>query len=305
MSIFEVTGALLPIFGLVLLGVGLRRFGFPEDSFWPQADRLTYYVLFPALIIDNLANTRLNQPELLPLTLILVISILCISTLTFIFSILFKTPATVFTSVLQGSIRPNTYVGLAGAASLYGTEGVALTTVAIASVVPLVNVISVTAFVQMIPQGRSGIKAVLMGILKNPLIVGCLLGLFLSVSQWGLSGPPKEMMAMLGKASLPLGLISVGAALRIQTLGNWFALSKSSIFKLILSPVLVWGLCMYFGVEGMPRGVAVLYAALPCSVSSYTLSAQMGGDKNLVAGIITVQTLLAMLSIPWILGSFA
>ena len=170
MSIYAIAGALLPVFALVLLGYFLKKNTFPEDSFWPQADRLTYFILFPALIVDKISTAQLNQPALIPVMLILMGIIIFISLSSLFFGLLIKWSPPVLTSALQGSIRPNTYVGIAGAASIFGAEGLALTAVAIAGVIPLVNIISVMAFVHYIPQGRRGIKAIFINLFKNPLI---------------------------------------------------------------------------------------------------------------------------------------
>ena len=129
-----------------------------------------------------------------------------------------------------------------------------------------------------------------------------MIGIGLNLSQIVLPELITRILSMLGRGALPLGLISVGASLMIQSMKNWLVLLQSSLMKLFALPLLVFFVCLYFEIEGLPRNIAVLYASLPCSVSSYTLAAQMGGDKNLVAAIITVQTLIAVLSIPLILS---
>ncbi len=57
-----VLGALAPIFVLILLGHLARRLRFVPDGFWPPAEKLTYYVFFPALIVDNLARATFKDP---------------------------------------------------------------------------------------------------------------------------------------------------------------------------------------------------------------------------------------------------
>ncbi len=298
-----IIGALLPVFGVVLLGFFLKRYGFPEATFWPQADRITYYVFFPSLLVNKLSTANLDRPELVPMTLILMVSIIIVSMLVALLRPFLKTSNATFTSLLQGSIRPNTYVGLAGANAIYGSEGLALAAIAIAGVIPLVNIISVFAFVQLIPTGKRGTKAVLINILRNPLIIACVVGLLLNFSGLVLPHSLAQTVEIVGRAALPLGLVSVGAGLIIQTLGSGlYPLLLSSFFKLLLLPLLVLGICIQFQIEGLARWVAVLYASLPCSVSSYTLAAQMGGDKEMVASIITIQTLLAMLTMTLIIS---
>ena len=207
------------------------------------------------------------------------------------------------TSVLQGSIRPNTYIGLAGASALFGTDGLALTAIALASVIPLVNVISVLGFAQWVPSNSPSPARVLRSILTNPLIVACAVGLTINFSGLGLPSAFTSLTDVIGRAALPMGLLSVGAGLQVRALGKyWGALTLSSLLKLVGLPLLAYALGSYFSLEGLPLAIVVLYACLPCSVSSYTLAAELGGDKILVAAIITIQTLLAMLSIPLLLG---
>lgn len=298
-----VLSALLPVFGVVVIGVVLRRLDFPGRAFWPYADRLTYFVLFPALLIEKLAQAELTRPELFPMMGVLVLTIVVISLLIWLIKPLTPWTNTDYTSVLQGSIRPNTYVGLAGAAALFGPEGLAITAIALASVIPLVNVISVLGFARWVPRGAPSVRRVAGSILSNPLIVGCGVGLLLNLSGIGLPFGLEKLIAIPGQAALPMGLLSVGAGLQLHDLGRHTgSLALSSITKLILLPLLAYGLGWFLELEGLVLGVVVLYASLPCSVSSYTLAAELGGNKELVAAIITLQTLLAIGTIPLLLG---
>ena len=300
----SVIEALLPVFGIVIIGFIFKRNRFPGENFWPQADKLTYFVLFPALIIEKLSNAQLQRPDIIPMVLILIFVILVVSMTVSIIMFLLKEDAMFFTSVIQGSIRPNTYVGLAAAVAVYGQEGLAIAAVAISGVIPLVNIISVFAFVRMIPNGgKTNAKAVLINILKNPLIIACIIGLLLNFTRLGLPYTTRSVFEIIGRAALPMGLMSVGAGLILHELATILkAIVLSSVFKLLILPLSVMFIFDFFEIDGLTKWVAVMYASLPCSVSSYTLASQMGGDTEMVAGIITVQTLIAMVSMTLILS---
>ncbi|MGD1889194.1 MAG: AEC family transporter [Cyclobacteriaceae bacterium] len=298
-----ILGALLPVFGVVVIGIILKRLDFPGRAFWPYADRLTYFVLFPALLIEKLAQAELNRPELFPMMGVLALSIIVVSVLIWVIKPLTRWSNASYSSVLQGSIRPNTYVGLAGAAALFGPEGLAITAIALASVIPLVNIISVFGLAHWVSQGPTSVRRVLKRIVTNPLIVGCAVGLLLNFSGVGLPLGLDKLIAIPGQAAVPMGLLSVGAGLQIRELKQYMApLALSSSAKLLLLPLLAYGLGWALSLEGLVPGVIVLYSSLPCSVSSYTLAAELGGDKELVAAIITLQTLLAIITIPLILS---
>ncbi len=97
--------------------------------------------------------------------------------------------------------------------------------------------------------------------------------------------------------------MTVGAGLQLKALrGASMPFLVSSMAKLVGFPLLTAGLALLLGLEGMMVQVAILLAALPTATSSYILARQLGGDAPLMAGIISGQTLLAMVTIPLLLG---
>lgn len=43
----DIAAALIPVFLVIAVGWGMRRMDFPGDAFWPMAERVTYFVIFP------------------------------------------------------------------------------------------------------------------------------------------------------------------------------------------------------------------------------------------------------------------
>lgn len=295
--------ALLPIFGVVVLGQLFYRYNFPGKAFWPLADRLTYYVLLPALLISKIAEAKLTDTSILPMAGLLVLATTILALLLVLIQFVFKISPTRFTSIFQGSIRPNTYVGLAAASALYHEQGLALTAIAIAGVVPLVNVLSVGAFTIYIPQANRSWKQLSKTFITNPLIIACLLGIALNLT--GLPSTGFELLNIFSRAALPLGLLSVGAGLNFKALGaSMSSVGITAALKLLLLPSLVMLLFYFSGIEGVSREVALIYASVPGAISSYILARQLGGDSELMAGIITLETFLAIFSIPFMLWLF-
>ena len=92
---------------------------------------------------------------------------------------------------------------------------------------------------------------------------------------------------------------SVGAGLSFGGLiRNPLLLLGSNFLKLILMPVLTAWLCWCFDVDPVASGVAILFAALPSSASSYIMSRQFGGNHELMAAILTSQVIMAIVTIP-------
>lgn len=290
--------ALAPIVLLIGLGQVMRRVEFFPESFWPQAERMSYFVLLPALFVHGLATADLASVSILPLAATLVVSTLVVAACLALFGPFLTSDGPVFTSVFQGGIRFNTYVGITAAVGLFGSPAVALAAVSNAAIVPTVNILCVLVFARHGP-----LRLTALGILRsaafNPLVASCAAGIALQAM--GLRLPPglEGALKALGQAALPLGLLCVGAALRGDALGRGpWPVAIASIAKFALLPLVTFAACLWFGLDRQATTIAVLFQALPAATSSYILARQLGGDAGLMAGIITVQTLLAMITLP-------
>lgn len=297
-------GALAPVFALVALGFVLRRIGFPGVGFWPVAERLTYFVLFPALLFESLANAKIEPTIAGPMAASLAGGVLVTATLALTVRPVLGLTSPAFTSFFQGAIRPNTYVGIAVALGIWGSSGVALCAIAIAAVVPLVNLLCVAVLARLGAGREPGVFSFVKAVIGNPLILACAGGALVNASGFTLPLAVSETLALAGKGALLLGLMAVGAALELDRLkSDLKALGLVSLTKLALIPGVTALGAFLLGVEGEAFGVAVMYAGLPVSASSYVLASQMGGDKALMAGAVTATTLIAVLSLPIILAA--
>lgn len=295
----SITGALGPLFLLILLGVGFGYWRWPHDSFWAQMERFIYYALFPAMLVATLATADVAQVPVGRLALVLLGAMALFGVLLWQLRRWLGLSGAAFTSVFQGAVRFNTYVGVAGAAALHGQLGVTTAAVAVALMVPVVNVLCVGSFVAAGTLGSASLGKSVMALAKNPLIVSCLVGIALNLTGIGLPGWSDATISLLGSAALPLGLIAVGVGLRPMALLRIDrGVVATNVVKLVLMPAVVVVLAWLLGLDPVSRDIAVLFAALPTATSAYILARQLGGDADLMAAIITGQTLLAMLTLP-------
>ncbi|CCH49846.1 AEC family transporter [Pseudodesulfovibrio piezophilus] len=293
--------AIAPIFGLILLGFILFRLDFPGTNFWPVSERLTYYVLFPALLVGGLVGRNFDDSATMLAAAVFLTVCFAAGGLLFLRSLL-KMTGPAFTSVFQGAIRPNTYVGLSAAAALLGPHWMALSAVVLLTLIPLVNVLCVLVLSRHGTPGE-GTKRIVLELAKNPLILACVLGFFLNGFSVPIPLVLHDLLSILGKAALPLGLLAVGAGLRFDGVREQLLpVTIASGVHLILLPLVAWGLCVGLGVEGSARDAALIYTAIPVSVSAFILARQMGGDHRVMAMIITMQTVLSAVSLPLVLA---
>ncbi|MCU0806806.1 MAG: AEC family transporter, partial [Candidatus Contendobacter sp.] len=266
-----ILGALGPIFALILLGLGLRRSGFPGDGFWPAAERFTYFLLFPALLVHRLALSRLGDYAVGPVAVVIVALLLGMTALVCVLRPWLKVDGPAFTSVYQGVIRFNTYVGLAVVLAVFQADGGTVAALVMAIMIPLINVLCV--LVLTVHAGGSATMAgVARGLLTNPLILGCLTGIGLNLSGIGLPWGSAAVLEILARAALPLGLLAVGAGLRLEGLARPGLLAAASALKLVALPALAAGLCWVMQPGRLETAVLVTFAALPGAPTAYILA---------------------------------
>jgi predicted permease len=292
--------AVLPVFLLILLGYVIRRRGWLPAGFWEPAERLTYLFLLPALLATTLARADFSALPAAAMAGAVVLAIAAMSASLVAFHLVTRKNGPAVTAVLQTSIRPNTYIGLSIPFALYGEPGLAIAALIVAAVVPTVNVVCIAALLRFGDRNTGAAGAGLgKALLSNPLILACLLGLALNLSGIGLPPVAGETLTILARAALPMALLAVGAGLDFgaaRTSGGWVV--SAVALKLAGLPLLTAGFCLLLGVHGLPLTVAVIFNALPAATSSYILARQMGGAPGLVANILTVQTLVAAVTLP-------
>lgn len=284
---------ILPDFALILLGFGLRRFLHLGDHFWGGLEKLVYFVLFPALLFNALARAHIDFRTAAPLLVSGVLIMLCGILLGLLAKPLFRRPPMVFASQFQGAFRFNSYIGLAVAGQLHGTAGVAAMGMLVGSMVPLANLGAVWMLAR---HTNAGLWREL---LRNPLIHATLAGLAFNLAGFSLPRPVGVFLGHLADSSVTLGLLAVGAALRLRgASGNHAQGVYLMAVKLLAVPACAWLVARQLGLTGVYFDTAVLFAALPTATSAYILAIRMGGDGPGTAWLISANTLAAMLTLP-------
>ncbi|AWZ00869.1 putative transporter YfdV [Rhodobiaceae bacterium] len=300
-----ILNSLIPVFLVIALGAAIKRFDFPGEGLWQPLDRLTYYVFFPALLLHTLATADLATFDVWPMAYALWAGLFSMVGLLMVLRATSNLTGPQFSSVFQGAARWNGFVALAAIAQLFGPEGVTLAAVAFATLVPTVNVLSVTILTRYAGDEPAGLGTVLRLISKNPLILACAAGIFLNITGIRLPGPLAPTADILGQAALTLGLLAIGAGLRLdhayETKG---IVLLTSTLKLIVMPLFLLGWCWVFNIEGLARLVILLCGTVPGATSSYILARQLGGDATLMASLITGSTILAAFTMPLMLYLF-
>jgi malonate transporter and related proteins len=297
----DALNALLPVFGVIAFGFIAKHYKIVPETAWAAVNSFGYWLLYPAFLFSTIAHADFAGAQTLMFLGCLILGFALAATWGLVLGLAVKGDGPAFTSVFQGSVRWNGFVILAAAPSLFGPEGAALVALGFGPVVAFVNVVSVFVLARW---GDNDIKPTLAGALaqvgRNPLILASMAGIIANMSGLiSFLGPISEAVALLGRAAMPIALISVGAALsfsHITKSPRHLVLAVAS--KLLMAPLLMLGAGYLLGLPPLLLAVAVGFSSMPSAPASYVLAREMGGDAPLMAGIVTATTILALVTIP-------
>jgi len=291
--------SIIPVFLVILLGVAIRQFRWLPDEFFPNVEKFSYNIAFPALLFTGTARLdfhgrMVGELAIATLAPTFIVVVLTLAGLLFARSL----PGASKSSVVQGSMRPNSYFGIAVSSLFFPPQTASLVMLALALCLPVVNVISILALAWW-SGSKPDLAKVVKTLASNPIILSTAAGVLASLAGLALPAPIMNTLDILGKAALALGLICVGSGLvfsREELRPG--ALAFTSVLKLLVLPLVAAWVCLAAGVSAPVALAACFYCALPTAPNAYIMARQLGGDARLMASLITLQTLLAVATVP-------
>jgi malonate transporter len=289
---------LLPDFLLIVLGYVLCHYTVLNRTVWDGVDRLVYHLLFPVLLVVAILRQPLQPGQLLSLAGCGLAVVGCGIALSYALGHWPGVDSRTHASGSQIAFRFNSYVALALAERLGGVQSVAWIALLIALCVPVCNVAAVW------PLARHAGHNFARELLRNPLIVATVVGLCANLLSLQLPEVLQITMTRVGGAALPLGLMAVGAGLRMGALREAPRLAAMLLaIRHLVLPALAIVLVQWAQLPPAQQTVVVAFAALPTASSAYVLAVRMGGHGSYVAGLISLSTLIAMVGLPLALSA--
>ena len=288
---------LVPDFTLILIGFVLMRTTDWGQSFWTSLEKLVYFILFPALLFVSTARTPLDFHATGTLLQVALLAVSCGIALGWLAKPLFRPGPMIFESGVQTAFRFNSYIALAVAFRLAGEAGTSLMALIIGFAVPVCNMAAVHAL------AHRNHGTLLKELAKNPLLIATASGTLFNLAGGSLPEVVAVTLARMGSASIALGLLMVGAGLKLTGLAEARGISAYFVFvKLIALPAIALGLGRWMALPPLQLQIAVMFCALPTASSAYVLATRMGGNGTLVAFLISAGTLLSIATLPlWLL----
>ena len=296
----------LPLFLLVLVGYAAMRL-----SGWPAVvseslTRVVYSVAIPALLFRLLSQSA-SYP---PVDSRLLIAFFGGCLIVFVIGRIIAWKLFALDGVSQsvfalGGIFSNcVMLGLPVAKVSFGDEAVpSVALVLVFNALTLWTLVTVS--VEWARHGSLSIKGfgrTAKGVLTNPIIVGILSGTFFGLTGVSLPGFIDETLSMVAQSASPMALIALGMGLAEYGVRNGWRISVAvSIVKLIVSPLVVWGLAWLIGLPKMETQVVVVLASMSVGVNVYMMSRQFKALEGPTASSLVLSTMLASVTTPLLL----
>jgi malonate transporter and related proteins len=292
---------LIPDFSLILCGYLVCRYTALNRTVWQQVESLVYFFLFPVLLFQSIVKSPLDLGEtsrLIAAGLLMGVTNIAVSySLPHLPWIGRRIDARDHAASAQIAFRFNSFVGLALAERLAGAQGLLFIAVLIGVCVPLFNVAAVW------PMARHGRTGLARELLRNPLIIATVSGLAANLLGFSIPAWLEPAVSRIGAASLALGLMAAGAGMQFGMLARAKTLTIGVLgIRHFIAPLVAFALARLFRLDTAQTAVLLAFSALPTASSAYVLAARMGYNGPYVAGLVTLSTLLALLSLPFALG---
>jgi hypothetical protein len=111
-------------------------------------------------------------------------------------------------------------------------------------------------------------------------------------------GPVAAYLGIMADALTPCALFAIGLGLSIAGLrANVGRASLLSAVKLVIMPVIVYGLSVYLKLDPLYTIAAVICAAVPTAKTAYILSGEYRCEEMMVASTVSMTTLASIISL--------
>jgi malonate transporter len=303
--------AIAATLAIVALGYVLKQRAFLPEATWQALSPLCYWVLFPGLLFNLMSQIDLGAVSLGPFLASIAGGCVIIVGFALVAGRAIAMSGPALSSLVQGALRHNGFLVLSILQGTFGVAALQLGAIAIAFLVPISNIVSVVAILLLgRPAGKTNMKrAILSEIARNPLLGSMLIGVAVNLLQIPVPEFISQAAAFLGAGALPLLLLTIGASLKFSAIsGNAAPLGLALLAKFLIFPLALVVIGLGLGLDPLALAVLAAVGSAPTASSTYTLATELGGDAQLMAEIVSLQTLAAAISLPlwiWLAGVLA
>lgn len=207
-------------------------------------------------------------------------------------------------AMIQAFYRSNfILLGVPLVENLFGSEGTALAMMLCAVIVPLYNVLAVFTL-ETFRGGSFNPVKILLGVLKNPMILGAIAGLVLKLLPFPAPDALLKCLKAIAGSTTPFALIVLGASFTLQGAVSELKELIFTVFgRLVLAPAIVLGSAIFLGIRNVELACLMAMSVSPCAVASFAMAQQMDSDGELAGNCVIFSSALSCLTMfLWVLG---
>ncbi len=296
----------MPLFILIALGWMLVRWRKWPDSITEALNRVVFKIALPAMLFRLMSDFGQSPPVDARLLIAFFGSCLIVFVLgRVIASRLFKLDGisgSVF--ALGGIFSNNVMLGLPIATVMLGEK--AIPSVALVLVFNgLILWTLATVSVEWVKHGALNLKGfgkTAVSVLKNPLIIAILSGTVFSLTGIPLPQMIDKPVSMLGTIAVPLALVALGMSLAAYKMKDGLKESYAiCLLKLIVQPLVIWGLAVMLGLPPLESKVVVLLGSMSVGINVYLMSQQFNALTGPAATSMLLSTVFSAVTTPLLL----
>ena len=290
--------AVLPIFFIMFCGYLARRAGILTRAEVTRVNKLIFYVFLPVLIAYNIHNSDLKTSFNLPFISYAVLGIVGEALVAWIFARRVVKRADQRGVVIQSLFRTNiTLMGIQLLANLVPGADLGPLSLLTAFSTLVINTLSVL-FLEASVGDRPKPGAMLLRVAKNPMIVGCVVGLLILVLDIRLPTALENTARDMARVASPLSLFLLGAFFQMDTCRNqWKLLASVTTMRLVVLPGLFLGLAALLGFRDIYFASLIPVFASATAAPSFAMVQQVGGDAELAGNLVVSTSLFCSVTI--------
>ena len=290
----------VPIFLLIILGYFLTRIKLWDEHFLKIANQVCFKCLLPVLLFYNVATANIFEVFNLKLIIYACLCACLLCGILFLIVPFFIKDKKRRGVMIQGTFRSNFLLfGVPLGLSIGGNEGAVLAAVVASFYVPVINMLSVISLYAFSESENKNLKSALLGIVKNPLIIGGVSGLIFSLIRNSVGFEIPTMLDTtlfnIKSAATPIAFLVLGGDLKFGNLLRNIKTSISSVLgKVVLIPAVMLSISALIGFNKLEMAILIAIFATPNAVSSYAMARNYEADYELAGEIITLGTILSI-----------